>query len=73
MKIFLRQIYSYNFYIFKLHNLRVIHDLYSQGLTQTLSKTSIILVMKGVPVRRNLVFFPIGRRNLVFVLPLDKF
>ena len=48
MKIFLRQIYSYNFYIFKLNNLRVIHVLYYQGLTQTLSKMLIILGMEGV-------------------------
>lgn len=27
IKYFSRQIYSYNFYIFKLNNLRVIHDL----------------------------------------------
>jgi hypothetical protein len=31
IKVFLKQIYSYNFYIFKLNKLRVIHDLYSQG------------------------------------------
>ena len=28
MKVFSRQIYSYNFHIFKLNNLRVIHDLF---------------------------------------------
>ena len=34
MKVFfLRQIYSYNFYICKLSNLKVINDLYSQCLT----------------------------------------
>jgi len=27
VKVFLRQIYSYGFYIFKLKNLKVIHDL----------------------------------------------
>ena len=37
-KYFSRQIYSRGFHIFKLNNLKVIHDLYSQCLTQTLSK-----------------------------------
>jgi len=37
-KYFSRQIYSYNFYICKLNNLKVIDDLYFQSLTQTLSK-----------------------------------
>jgi hypothetical protein len=37
-KYFSRQIYSYNFYICKLNDLKVIDDLYSQCLTQTLSK-----------------------------------
>jgi hypothetical protein len=32
--------YLYDYYIFKLNNLKVIHDLYSQCLTQTLSKTT---------------------------------
>jgi hypothetical protein len=40
IKVFLRQIYSYNFYICKLSNLKVIDNLYSQCLTQTLSKTT---------------------------------
>jgi meiotically up-regulated gene 157 (Mug157) protein len=31
--------YLYDFHIFKLNNLKVIHSLYSQCLTQTLSKT----------------------------------
>jgi len=30
----------HNFYIYKLNNLKVIDDLYSQYLTQTLSKTT---------------------------------
>ena len=47
-KCFLRQIYSFIFHIFKLNNLKIIHDLYSQCLTQTLSKTSIILGTEGV-------------------------
>ena len=38
MKVFLRQIYSYNFHFSKLNNLKVIHDLYFQYLTQILSK-----------------------------------
>jgi hypothetical protein len=36
-KYFSRQIYSYSFHICKLNNLKVIDDLYSQCLTQTLS------------------------------------
>ena len=48
MKVFLRQIYSYNFHFFKLNNLKVIHDLYSQYLTQILSKTSYKSYMEGV-------------------------
>jgi hypothetical protein len=30
----------YDFHIFKLNDLKVIHNLYSQRLTQTLSKTT---------------------------------
>ena len=48
MKVFLRQIYSYSFHIFKLNNLKVIHDLYSQCLTQTLSKTTYFIGIEGV-------------------------
>ena len=33
IKVFLRQIYSYNFHIYKLNNLKVIDNLYSQYLT----------------------------------------
>ena len=47
-KYFSRQIYSYNFYICKLNNLKVIDDLYSQYLTQTLSKTSSFIGTEGV-------------------------
>ena len=47
-KYFSRQIYSYNFYIFKLNNLKVIHDLYSQGLTWTLSQTTSFTSTEGV-------------------------
>ena len=50
MKVFLRQIYSYGFCILKLKNLKVIHDLYSQCLTQTLSKTIFFSSMEGVPI-----------------------
>jgi len=39
-KYFLRQIYSYNFYIYKLNNLKIIDDLCFQYLIQTLSKTT---------------------------------
>jgi hypothetical protein len=35
--IFHDKIYSYSFHIWKLNNLKVIDDLYSQCLTQTLS------------------------------------
>jgi len=38
-KYFLRQIYSYNFHICKLNNLKVIHDLYFQCLIQMTSKS----------------------------------
>jgi len=43
MKVFSRQIYSYGF-----HNLKVIHDLYSQYLTQTLSTMTFFMGMEGV-------------------------
>ena len=46
-KYFSRQIYSYNFHICKLNNLKVIDDLYSQYLTQNMSKTTFFL-----PIRR---------------------
>ena len=48
MKIFSRQIYSYNFHICKLNNLKVINDLYSQYLTQILSKTTFFTNTKRV-------------------------
>ena len=48
MKVFSRQIYSYNFHICKLNNLKVIDNLYSQCLTQILSKTSSFIVTEGV-------------------------
>jgi hypothetical protein len=40
MKVIFKTIYLYDFHIFKLNNLKIIHDLYSQYLTQTLSKTT---------------------------------
>jgi hypothetical protein len=47
-KYFSRQIYLYNFYIYKLNNLKVIDDLYSQCLIQTLSKTTFKSDTEGV-------------------------
>ena len=47
-KYFSRQIYSYNFCILKLNNLKIIHDLCSQYLTQTLFKTTFFSSMEGV-------------------------
>jgi hypothetical protein len=38
--IFQDKIYSKNFHICKLNNLKIIADLYSQYLTQILSKTT---------------------------------
>jgi hypothetical protein len=48
MKVFLRQIYLYNFHIYKLNNLKVITDLYSQCLTQILSKTTSKFNTEGI-------------------------
>ena len=48
MKVFSRQIYSYNFHIYKLNNLKVIDDLYSQCLTQSMSKTTSFTNTEGV-------------------------
>ena len=45
MKVFF---YSYGLYISKLNNLKVIHDLYSQCLTQALSKMTSFFSMEGV-------------------------
>ena len=47
-KNFSRQIYSYSFCILKLNSLKVIHDLYSQCLTQTLFKTTFFSSMDEV-------------------------
>ena len=38
MKVFLRQIYSSDFCILKLNNLKIIHNLYFQYLIQIFSK-----------------------------------
>jgi uncharacterized protein YbbC (DUF1343 family) len=40
MKVFFQDKSIYMIFIFKLNNLKVVHDLYSQCLTQTLSKTT---------------------------------
>ena len=48
MKVFSRQIYSYNFHICKLNNLKVIDDLYSQYLTQNMSKTTFFTNTEGI-------------------------
>ena len=48
IKVFFKINLFIKFYILKLNNLRVIHDLYFQGLTQILFKMSIILDMEGV-------------------------
>jgi hypothetical protein len=38
----------YDFHIFKLNDLKVIHDLYSQCLTQTMSKMTSNSELEGV-------------------------
>jgi hypothetical protein len=48
MKYFARQIYSCSFHISKLNDLKVIHDLYSQCLTQIMSKTTSFTKPEGV-------------------------
>ena len=48
MKVFSRQIYSYGYHISKLNNLKVIHGLYSQCLTKTLSKMTSFFSIEGV-------------------------
>jgi hypothetical protein len=58
--IFKTNLYLYDFRSYKLNDLKVIHDLYSQCLTQNLSKTTcntkpkyhIIKVIVGVLYRR---------------------
>jgi len=46
MKVFFKTIYG--FHISKFNNLKIIHDLYSQYLIQTLSKMTFIIGLKGV-------------------------
>ena len=49
MKLFFKtNLFIYGFHIFKLNNLKVIHDLYSQCLTQALSKTNLFFSTEGV-------------------------
>jgi hypothetical protein len=48
MKVYTRQIYSCSFRISKFNNLKVIHDLYSQCLTQILSKMFSFTKPEGV-------------------------
>jgi hypothetical protein len=47
-KYFARQIYLCSFHISKLNDLKVIHDLYSQCLTQIMSKTTSFTKPEGV-------------------------
>jgi hypothetical protein len=48
MKVIFKTNYLYNFHIFKLNTLKVIHDLYSQFLTQTVSKMTSNREPEGV-------------------------
>jgi hypothetical protein len=45
-----RQLYSCTFHIFNLNNVKVIYDLYSQCLTEILSKTTLFIGTEGVLV-----------------------
>jgi hypothetical protein len=53
-KYILRQIYSYGFHISKLNKLKVIYDLYSQCLTQILSKMISLRKLEGVSQKNSL-------------------
>ena len=68
MKVLLKTICSYGFQFFKLNHLRVIHDLYSQCLTQTLSKTTYFSYTEGVFILFciNLVNFDIVIEGVLF-------
>jgi hypothetical protein len=61
--------YLYDFHIFKLNDLKVIHDLYSQCLTQTLSKTTSnrepegVLWSKQLPIQNCLISFAYPMMN----------
>jgi hypothetical protein len=46
--IFKTNLYIYDFHIFKLNDLKVIHDIHSQCLTQILSKTTSNREPEGV-------------------------
>ena len=48
MKVFFKTNLFYNFHIYKINNLKAIDDLYSQCLTQTLSKTTSFTNTEGV-------------------------
>jgi hypothetical protein len=48
LKYYARQIYSCSFHISKLRELRVIHDLYFQYLTQTFFKVTLFTKPEGV-------------------------
>ena len=48
MKVFFKTNLFYNFHIYKINNLKAIDDLYSQCLTQTLSKTTSFTSTEGV-------------------------
>jgi len=46
-------------FIFKLNNLKVIHNLYFQCLTQILSKTTFFMVIEGIQLFTGAVIFGI--------------
>jgi hypothetical protein len=48
MKVIFKKNLFIDFHIFKLNGLKVIHDLYSECLTQTLSKTTSNSEPEGV-------------------------
>jgi hypothetical protein len=48
MKIIFKTNLLYDLHIFKLNNLKVVHDLHSQCLTQNLSKTTSNSEPEGV-------------------------
>ena len=72
MKIFSRQIYLHGFRISKLNNLKVIHDLYSQYLTQALSKTTYFLVRKEYLIVPVLQAAHVRMHGSMFKLQLGK-
>jgi hypothetical protein len=59
MKVFFKtNLFSYNFHICKLNNLKIIYDLYYQSLTQTLFKTISKSYMEGVCLNTNYIYYP---------------